>query len=88
MNGKAGDVSISSSLARASAIAKKHDIELAPEDPYVADWLAAALAEPRPLPNVERFFAPLPPPLPPAARRGARCTYQKIMTGMTRDRTF
>jgi TldD protein len=80
-NGKAGDVSISSSLglgvrvldkgcwgfaatddltpegieaaaalaveiARASAIAKKHDIELAPEDRYVADWVAPCRIDP------------------------------------------
>jgi TldD protein len=80
-NGKAGDVSISSSLglgvrvldkgcwgfaatddltpegleaaaalaveiARASAIAKKHDIELAPEDRYIADWVAPCRIDP------------------------------------------
>jgi TldD protein len=80
-NGKAGDVSISSSLglgirvldrgcwgfaatddltpdgldaaaqlaveiARASSIAKKHDIELAPEDRYVADWVAPCRIDP------------------------------------------
>jgi TldD protein len=80
-NGKAGDVSISSSLglgvrvldkgcwgfaatddltsdgleaaaalaveiARASSIAKKHDIELAPEDRYIADWVAPCRIDP------------------------------------------
>src|SRR5438270_5304301 len=80
-NGKAGDVSISSSIglgvrvldrgcwgfaatddltpggievaaalaveiARASAVAKKHDIELAPEDRYVADWEAPCRIDP------------------------------------------
>jgi TldD protein len=80
-NGKAGDVSISSSLglgirvldrgcwgfaatddltpdgleaaaalaveiARASSIAKKHDIELAPEDRHVADWVAPCRIDP------------------------------------------
>jgi TldD protein len=80
-NGKAGDVSISSSLglgirvldqscwgfaatddltpdgleaaaalaveiARASSIAKKHDIQLAPEDRYVADWVAPCRIDP------------------------------------------
>jgi len=80
-NGKAGDVSISSSIglgvrvldrgcwgfaatddltpdgleaaaglaveiARASAVAKKHDIELAPEDRYIADWEAPCRIDP------------------------------------------
>ena len=80
-NGKAGDVSISSSLglgvrvldkgcwgfaatddltpdgleaaaalaveiARASAIAKKHDIELAPEERHIADWVAPCRLDP------------------------------------------
>ena len=80
-NGKAGDVSISSSLglgvrvldkgcwgfaatddltpdgleaaaelaveiARASSIAKKHDVELAPEDRYIANWVSPCRVDP------------------------------------------
>src|SRR6202163_3730105 len=84
-NGKAGDVSISSSLglgvrvldkgcwgfaatddlsadgleeaaalaveiARASAIAKKQDVTLAPEDRYIADWVAPCRIDPFSIP--------------------------------------
>src|SRR5260370_13834123 len=33
-------------IARASAVAKKHDIELAPEDRYIADWEAPCRIDP------------------------------------------
>src|SRR5216684_720517 len=33
-------------IARASSMAKKHDIELAPEDRYVADWVAPCRIDP------------------------------------------
>jgi TldD protein len=38
--------SLAVEIARASSIAKKHDIELAPEDRYVADWVAPCRIDP------------------------------------------
>jgi TldD protein len=38
--------SLAVEIARASSIAKKHDIELAPEDRYIADWVAPCRIDP------------------------------------------
>jgi TldD protein len=37
-------------IARASSIARKHDIELAPEEPYVADWVSPCRIDPFSIP--------------------------------------
>ena len=38
--------SLAVEIARASALANKHDIELAPEDRYIADWVAPCRIDP------------------------------------------
>jgi TldD protein len=37
-------------IARASSIAKKHDVELAPEEPYIADWVSPCRVDPFSIP--------------------------------------
>src|SRR5579859_3824860 len=37
-------------IARASALARKHDIELAPEDSYIAEWVSPCRVDPFSIP--------------------------------------